>query len=99
MFYAYILLSKKSNIFYYGSTHDIIKRVNKHNAGESRSTKPHLPWELVWYGAFKTKTESEDFEKYLKTGSGKAFAYKRLVAYALAYNLPYRILKKQDSIP
>jgi hypothetical protein len=33
----------------------------------------------VWYGAFATRALAEDFERYLKSGSGKAFAYKRLV--------------------
>lgn len=54
-----------------------------HNSGEVKSTKPHLPWELVWYGAFKTEKEARSFEQYLKTGSGKSFAYKRLVSVAL----------------
>lgn len=58
-------------------------RIKLHNSGEVRSTKPHIPWRLVWYGAFETEKEARDFELYLKTGSGKAFAYKRLVSVAL----------------
>jgi len=42
-----------------------------------------MPWKLVWYGAFETEKEARDFERYLKTGSGKSFAYKRLVSVAL----------------
>jgi len=38
---------------------------------------------LVWYCAFTTEKQARDFELYLKTGSGKAFAYKRLVKEAL----------------
>jgi len=41
-----------------------------------------MPWTLVWYCGFPTKKQAEDFELYLKSGSGKAFAYKRLVALA-----------------
>ena len=82
MFYTYILKSSKSLIFYYGSTSDLKKRVSEHNAGISKSTRPHLPWILVWYCGFPTKKQAEDFELYLKSGSGKAFAYKRLVALA-----------------
>lgn len=48
-----------------------------------KSTKPHIPWRLVWYGAFETLQQAKDFERYLKSGSGKAFAYKRLVNVAL----------------
>ncbi len=54
-----------------------------HNNGEVKSTKPHMSWELVWYCAFKTEKEARDFEQYLKTGSGKSFAYKRLISVAL----------------
>ena len=41
------------------------------------------PWDLVWYGAFKTQKEAKDFERYLKTGSGKTFAYRKLISVAL----------------
>lgn len=83
MFYSYILLSSKSHIFYFGSAKDLRLRLEQHNNGEVKSTKPHLPWELVWYGAFTTEKEARDFEKYLKTGSGKSFAYKRFISVAL----------------
>jgi len=55
-----------------------------HNKGKISSTKSHLPWRLVWYAGFETEKQARDFEQYLKTGSGKAFAYKRFVAEALA---------------
>ena len=54
-----------------------------HNKGKVKSTKPHTPWRLVWYGVFMTEKEARDFERYLKTGSGKSFAYKRLISVAL----------------
>jgi predicted GIY-YIG superfamily endonuclease len=83
MYYCYILLSSKSHIFYFGSTNDLESRLKLHNSGEVKSTKSYLPWKLVWYGVFATEKEARDFERYLKTGSGKAFAYKRLVSVAL----------------
>lgn len=83
MHYCYILLSSKSHIFYFGSANDLKNRVELHNRGEVRSTKPHMSWKLVWYGAFSTEKEARDFELYLKTGAGKAFAYKRFVKVAL----------------
>ncbi|MEN8253335.1 MAG: GIY-YIG nuclease family protein [Patescibacteria group bacterium] len=82
MHYTYILFSKSSNIFYYGSTSDLENRFQQHNNSVSKSTKGHAPWILVWYCVFPTQKQAEDFEKYLKSGSGKAFAYKRLVALA-----------------
>ena len=41
---------------------------------------------LVYYCAFTDKQKAKDFELYLKSGSGKAFAYKRLVAFAKYVN-------------
>jgi putative endonuclease len=83
MYYCYILLSSKSHIFYFGFAKDLKKRINLHNKGEVKSTKPYIPWRLVWYAAFQTEKEARDFERYLKTGSGKSFAYKRFVSVAL----------------
>ncbi len=82
-YYTYILLSSKSHIFYFGSTIDLKARLLLYNSGQIQSTKPHTPWKLIWYGAFNTEKEARDFEIYLKTGSGKAFAYKRFVSEAL----------------
>ena len=48
------------------------------NAGEVASTAKFKPWDLVWYGAFPDKYKALDFEKYLKSHSGRAFAKKRL---------------------
>ncbi len=84
MYYSYILLSQKSHIFYFGSAKDLKIRMAQHNSGEVKSTKPHMPWNLVWYCAFTTLREARIFERYLKSGSGKSFAYKRLVSVALA---------------
>ena len=82
MYYVYILQSSKSNILYYGYTADLRKRFNEHNSGKSRFTKGHIPWKLVWYSAFDHEQKAKDFELYLKSGSGKAFVYKRLVDVA-----------------
>jgi len=83
MYYCYILLSSKFHIFYFGSTENLRLRLKQHNSSEVKSTKPYLPWKLVWYGAFETEKQARAFELYLKTGSGKSFAYKRFVSVAL----------------
>jgi len=87
MFYCYILLSSKSHIFYFGSTNNLELRLKQHSEGKVKATEAHLPWRLVWYAGFETERQARDFERYLKTGSGKAFAYKRLVSVALKKDL------------
>ena len=83
MYYTYILLSRKNHKFYFGSAKDLRERFKLHNNGRVQSTKYGIPWELAWYGAFSTEREARDFEQYLKNGSGKSFAYKKLVSVAL----------------
>ncbi len=79
MYYTYILYSSKSQNFYYGYTEDLQNRLRLHQSGKVKSTAPFLPWKLVFYAAFEDIKLAKDFELYLKTGSGKAFAYKRLL--------------------
>ncbi len=79
MHYVYIIWSSKSSDFYFGYTEDLNKRIEEHNDGVSEATAPYAPWKLVWYAGFEHKRVAKDFERYLKTGSGKAFAYKRLL--------------------
>ncbi|MBN8457257.1 MAG: GIY-YIG nuclease family protein [Verrucomicrobia bacterium] len=80
MHYAYILQSvSHPGRFYYGSTSDLKNRIAVHNAGGNVSTAPFRPWNLAWYGGFSCKQTATDFERYLKTASGKAFARKRLL--------------------
>ncbi len=83
MYYVYILKSLKSSVLYYGYTDDLKRRFVEHNSGKSKFTKGHMPWRLVWYCAFESIKKAKDFELYLKSGSGKAFVYKRLVDVAL----------------
>lgn len=83
MYYVYILFSKKANKLYTGLTEDLRKRLDEHNQGLNQSTKFGIPWTLVFYAAFPSKRKAVEFEQYLKTGSGKAFKYKRLVPEAL----------------
>ena len=90
MYYCYILQSPSLHKFYFGFTHDVKVRLSAHNSGFVTATKPRRPWHLVWYCAFNTEREAKDFEKYLKSGSGKAFAYKRLVSVALAKDIGAR---------
>jgi predicted GIY-YIG superfamily endonuclease len=51
-----------------------------HNHARVISTRPHTPWELVWHEAFDTEKEAHDFELYLKSSTGRSFAYKRLLS-------------------
>jgi len=78
MKYVYILESLDSEHFYVGITDDLRVRLAKHNAGEVPHTSKYRPWRLKTYVAFSDEKQAIVFEKYLKSGSGRAFAKKRL---------------------
>jgi putative endonuclease len=56
---------------------DLKQRLESHNSGGSIHTKHGRPWKLVMYLAFDTEEKALAFEKYIKVGSGYAFAKKR----------------------
>jgi hypothetical protein len=56
---------------------DLRSRLQKHNAGEVPHTAKYAPWKVKTYIAFSNKTQAVEFEKYLKSASGRAFAKKR----------------------
>ena len=80
MFYVYLI---QSGAFpeqrYVGLTADLKKRIKTHSAGGSVHTSKYKPWKLISYHAFADKRRAQEFEYYLKSGSGKAFAKKRFL--------------------
>jgi putative endonuclease len=70
MFYAYILRSKKTGRYYYGSSGDISRRIQEHNSGKVASTKSGAPWILHYYEEYGDKPEATGRERYFKRRSG-----------------------------
>jgi putative endonuclease len=79
MKFVYILQSLSDpEKFYVGITGDVEARLLKHNANEVPHTSKFGPWKIKTYIAFEDEKQAFAFEKYLKSGSGRAFAKKRL---------------------
>jgi putative endonuclease len=79
MKYVYLLQSlHHPEETYVGLTDDVPARLAAHNTGQSPHTAKFKPWHLVTYLAFSDMQKAVDFERYLKTASGRAFANKRL---------------------
>lgn len=75
--YVYILQSISSPMQYYtGSTDDFTERLACHNAGQSPHTAKYRPWQPVIVIHFASRQAALAFERYLKSGSGRAFANK-----------------------
>ena len=62
--------------WYSGLTEDLCARIRQHNAGQSPHTSKFKPWRLVVSVCFEDDIRAVDFERYLKSGSGRAFASK-----------------------
>ncbi len=79
MKYVYILQSiAAEEHFYTGITDDLEARLSKHNAGAVTHTSKFRPWRMKSDIAFTDEARAIAFEKYLKSGSGRAFAKARL---------------------
>ena len=79
MFYAYILQSINQPMqLYRGHTSDLRQRLAEHNAGKCPHTSKFCPWRIRFYAAFDTLELAQRFERYLKSGSGHAFAKRHL---------------------
>lgn len=92
MFYVYLLESIKNNNLYIGYTSDLRKRFKEHNQGLNFSTKPHRPWQLIYYEAYLNEQDAKRREKYLKTSQGSRLLKQMLKEYF--YNL--KIIKSKN---
>ena len=64
---------------YVGLTSNVESRLRTHNSGGSRHTAGLRPWELVVAVEFPAERTALSFERYLKSGSGRAFAKRHFV--------------------
>lgn len=78
--YVYVMLSESTKRTYVGLTRDPRKRLAGHNAGQSPYTSRHRPWTMQAVIAFPDESRARRFEHYLKTGSGRAFLVRHLLA-------------------
>lgn len=74
MYYVYSLKCK--DVYYVGCTDNLRDKTERHQNGYVHATKNRLPVVLDFYIAFKNKYKAFNFEKYLKTGSGRTFIKK-----------------------
>jgi putative endonuclease len=74
MRYVYILQSdSRPEQRYVGITADLQRRLKDHNSGKSPHTSKYRPWHVVVALRFEDDQRARAFEKYLKSGSGRAF--------------------------
>jgi putative endonuclease len=78
MHYVYFIRSlQDATKTYVGYTTSVEQRLETHNSGRSVHTKRYMPWTLIAYVAFNSEAKAREFERYVKVGSGHAFAKKK----------------------
>lgn len=77
--FVYVLRSQTDPARYYtGLTSDLLARLAAHNAGLCTHTATGRPWQIDVAVEFSDEERAVRFERYLKSGSGCAFAKRRL---------------------
>jgi len=56
---------------YVGYSTNLKRRLAEHQRGLSLATKPYRPFELVFYEAYKSKSDAKRRESYFKSNQGK----------------------------
>ena len=73
--YVYILVSETDHELHYsGIPSNLNARLVEHNRGKCPHTAKHRPWKIETAIAFRSEGKARDFERYLKTESGREFA-------------------------
>lgn len=69
--YTYVLYSESYKNYYVGISGDVEKRLLGHNKGNTKSTKPYIPWRIVHVEVFENRILARKREKYLKSAAGR----------------------------
>ena len=81
MFFTYVLQSKKNSNLYIGYSADLKNRLEEHNLGKNISTKPFIPWFVIYYEACLNEEDARRRENYFKTSQGQRLLKRRLKEY------------------
>ena len=79
LWFVYVLRNTQNPPRYYtGHTSDVARRLAEHNAGSCIHTAKYRPWSIDVVIEFPNEQRAVSFERYLKSGSGVAFAQRHL---------------------
>ncbi len=74
MWHMYIIYSKRLDRYYTGVTEDDLQwRLERHNQGWGKYTKRGIPWKLVYYETYATKTEALRREREIKRKKSRKY--------------------------
>jgi putative endonuclease len=65
-YYVYFLQSSINNRYYIGTSDNVVKRLNQHNSGLSKSTAPYRPWKVIKIEKFDSIESAYQRERFIK---------------------------------
>ena len=71
MYYTYILINQEGNKTYTGSTSNILRRLEEHNAGKNKFTSLYRPFEILHLEEFDSLKKAVEKEKFYKSTTGR----------------------------
>ena len=71
MYYVYSIKSLSKKYIYIGLTNNYKRRIEEHQKGKEKTTRPYRPFKILLIEKFDTRIQARAREKYLKSGSGK----------------------------
>jgi len=87
-YYVYILYSETSDQYYTGFTHDISTRLIKHNAGSTPSTRPGIPWKMIYSETFDIKHNAILKESEIKKRKSRIYIEKLISQHSIGCSVP-----------
>jgi putative endonuclease len=87
--FVYVIQSERDlSRHYVGRSCDVDARLEWHNAGPCGYTRRHRPWRVVVSLEFPSESAAARFEKYLESGSGRAFAKRHVQRFDVPQRAP-----------
>ena len=70
-YYVYVLKSDAYNRIYIGQTENLSKRMERHNQGWVKSTKPYRPWKLLFFEEVDSREHALKRERFWKQSNNR----------------------------
>jgi len=86
MFYVYFIQSLKDKDLYIGYTNNLERRLYEHNSGQNRSTKHRVPFDIIYYEAYKSEEDAKHREDSLKLRANALNQLKRRITGSIKMN-------------
>ena len=68
---VYVLLSEKDGYFCVGFTTGLPRRLDEHTDGRNTSTAPRRSFALIHYECYRSRSDAERRQRYLKVAKGR----------------------------